>query len=411
MRKKWLGLVLSALILVFGFNAYMEADFSGGGAFGSIAGYLRRVGTNILPSIDNTYDLGSVASSWNDLHVDGTATIGTLATGAVSQSGDLTFTNDNPNIIGGDTDGALSITADTATNQGGSIKLYGNTHATLARDIEFYSDAVMVLSYDLSETNWDFDGENVIGIGEITVIDGASINLQEAVTFTGATTENKIEMPDVLAVALDITQGDNSFMHFVTSDGSEAVVFSEDITAIAATITLANTGLHILDTGVDHDLIVAYNEDATQDNTLNIVLSDANRTLTISGDSTIDQSVAVAGTPSFASVTPSALMHGTEALTATDGGVAASLTKTVTLITSENGGVDVSNITLANGTIGQIKIFVFKVETDAGDTVVLTPNTPVGFATITFDAVGDTCTLIFDGTSWVILSSYEITIG
>jgi hypothetical protein len=37
-----------------------------------------RVASNVLPSADNTYDLGSAANSWKDLFVDGTATIATL---------------------------------------------------------------------------------------------------------------------------------------------------------------------------------------------------------------------------------------------------------------------------------------------------------------------------------------------
>ncbi|KKK50065.1 hypothetical protein LCGC14_3128750, partial [marine sediment metagenome] len=80
---------------------------------------------------------------------------------------DLTFNAANPDIIGFDTDGVLSITAGNTTILGGNIKLYGDTHSTLASDIELYSNATLVLSYDADETNWDFDGENVIGMGTV----------------------------------------------------------------------------------------------------------------------------------------------------------------------------------------------------------------------------------------------------
>ena len=99
---------------------------------------------------------------------DNVSGMGTLAVGAITSSGDLLFSQDNPEILGGDTDGVLIIGADTANNQGGTILLYGNTHGSLASDIEFYFGTTLVLSYDSSDTNWDFDGENVIGIGSLS---------------------------------------------------------------------------------------------------------------------------------------------------------------------------------------------------------------------------------------------------
>lgn len=79
----------------------------------------------------------------------------------------------NPTITGGDSDGVLSITADTAIDQGGNIKIYGNTHSTKAQDIEFYADATLILSWDEDENNWDFEGENVTGVG--TLAAGATV--------------------------------------------------------------------------------------------------------------------------------------------------------------------------------------------------------------------------------------------
>jgi hypothetical protein len=75
---------------------------------------------------------------------------------------------------------------------------------------------------------FSWNGQNLtsvgtIGCGEITVVDGSSINLQEALTFTGATTENKIEIPDNLANALSIQEGANLYQTFVTSDTGASV--------------------------------------------------------------------------------------------------------------------------------------------------------------------------------------------
>jgi len=62
-----------------------------------------------------------------------------------------------------------------------------------------------------------------LGSGTITVQDGSSINLQEDITFTGATTVNQIKFPDNLADALSFKEGANAYLSFTSTDGSESV--------------------------------------------------------------------------------------------------------------------------------------------------------------------------------------------
>lgn len=52
-------------------------------------------------------------------------------------------------------------------------------------------------------------------------------------------------------------------------------------------LTFPNTGLHILDTNATHDLIIAPGSNLTADHTLTLTTGDADRTLTISGDTTL----------------------------------------------------------------------------------------------------------------------------
>jgi hypothetical protein len=66
-----------------------------------------------------------------------------------------------------------------------------------------------------------------------------------------------------------------------------------------STLTLANTGLHILDTNASHDLIIAPGSDLTADRTLTVTTGDANRTLTLSGNATLNQDVSTTGSPRF----------------------------------------------------------------------------------------------------------------
>ena len=105
------------------------------------------------------------------------------------------------------------------------------------------------------------------------------------------------------------------------------------------------------------------------------------------------------------------IQHSSQVLEATNAGVAADLNSTVTILTTDAGGADVNNVSLADGVIGQTHIFTFKTETTAGDTIVITPATPVGFATVTFDAVGDSVTMVFDGVSWIIVGENASTIA
>jgi len=151
MRKR-LSLIFCTLLLVFGINEYIVGGFSGGGAFGAIANYLKVFNTNIIPSADSTYNFGSAARRIKEIHV------ATLAVDAITTSEDFNFSQDNPNILGNDTDGVMTITPDTAITQGGNIRLYGNTHADHAQDIALYADDTLVLLWDESDNDWSLEG-------------------------------------------------------------------------------------------------------------------------------------------------------------------------------------------------------------------------------------------------------------
>jgi len=58
-------------------------------------------------------------------------------------------------------------------------------------------------------------------------------------------------------------------------------------------------------------------------------------------------------------------------------------------------------LTLANGTLGEIKIISHAVD---GGSAVLTPTTKIGFTTITFTAVGDSCMLVYTSAGWNIVA-------
>jgi len=65
---------------------------------------------------------------------------------------------------------------------------------------------------------------------------------------------------------------------------SSVIIDDLDNVTGMTTLTLPNTGLHILDTNASHDLIIAAGSDLTADRTLTFTTGDANRTVTLAGD-------------------------------------------------------------------------------------------------------------------------------
>jgi len=65
-------------------------------------------------------------------------------------------------------------------------------------------------------------------------------------------------------------------------------------------------------------------------------------------------------------------------------------------------------LTLANGSVGEVKVITHTVD---GGSAVLTPTTKIGFSTITFTAVGDTAMLIYTSAGWAIIGSKGVTIA
>ena len=65
-------------------------------------------------------------------------------------------------------------------------------------------------------------------------------------------------------------------------------------------------------------------------------------------------------------------------------------------------------LTLANGTLGQMKIISHVVD---GGSAVLTPTTKIGFTTITFTNVGDSATLVYTSVGWAVIGSYGASVA
>ena len=65
-------------------------------------------------------------------------------------------------------------------------------------------------------------------------------------------------------------------------------------------------------------------------------------------------------------------------------------------------------LTLADGTVGEVKVIAHTVD---GGSAVLTPTTKIGYSTITFTAVGDSVMLVYTSAGWAIVGSRGVTIA
>ena len=81
-----LGSATRQFSTVFAKSASLEYISASNGTLGTTIqiAKINQVSGALLPMADNVFDLGSGAKSWKDLHVQGTATIGTLAIGNVA---------------------------------------------------------------------------------------------------------------------------------------------------------------------------------------------------------------------------------------------------------------------------------------------------------------------------------------
>jgi hypothetical protein len=164
----------------------------------------------------------------------------------IQDSGIVIDDADNISNIGTLEAAGITDTAVTATNMAAGT--VGQRPGGTVGDIRYNSTLGEFELYIAAWHNLIRSSANVvlgtIGCDEITVADGHGINLQEDITFLGATTENKIMFPDNLPVALDFTEAGNSYLKFVTTNAGEKVVFGKLFEAPTAckigNLTLAN---------------------------------------------------------------------------------------------------------------------------------------------------------------------------
>ena len=179
------------------------------------------------PQTDSDVDLGTTGARFKDAYVDSIT-----VTNDVDIAGDLT--------LSAGADGALRFSAAS------SIKILDNSATSLVIE---EADAAY-LTFDTTNSseqviihqNVSLSDKNLTNVGDINAdslsVDDAAVGLD--IQFGGNTTLNKLTLTDNLADALNINEGGTSYLKFVTTNGSEQVVFGKGSTFAGTTI--ANLG-------------------------------------------------------------------------------------------------------------------------------------------------------------------------
>jgi hypothetical protein len=119
--------------------------------------------------------------------------------------------------------------------------------------------------------------------------------------------------------------------------------------------------------------------------------------LTVSGTTALAGNIALSGNTTLTG----ALLTSVNTLT---GAGAVSLTTTTTVLDTTGANA----LTLASGATGQIKVITMRAR--VGDAT-LTPTALEGGTTLTFNSIGDTVALVYNGTKWAIISNNGATLA
>jgi hypothetical protein len=199
------------------------------------------VASSLIPSADNTYDLGASGSEWRNLFIDGTANIDSLAADAATIAGNLVV-NGNTTLGNAATD-TVTITADVASN---IIPSADNTYDLGASGSEWKDlfidgtaniDSLVADTADINGGTIDgavIGGSTPAAISGTTGTFSGNVSISDKIIHTGDT-NTAIRFPAADTVTVE-TSGSERLR--VTSTGTVGIL----TTTPAATLDVAGTG-------------------------------------------------------------------------------------------------------------------------------------------------------------------------
>jgi hypothetical protein len=226
-----------------GSNAYVILKYTGSSEGSNNLTFPDETGTilSTATSFAGAISIATSASNGNiSLNPNGT---GEVVIGNGSASGKIT-TNSTQDLVldtnAGTNSGSITIT--DGTNGNIAITPHGTGEVDISK-VDIDGGAIDGTTIGGSTpaagsfTSLDVDNGNITNVGDI---DCDSISIADAavgldINFGGNTTLNKISLTDNLADALNINEGGTSYMKFVTTNSSEAIVTGKDLETLTTT--------------------------------------------------------------------------------------------------------------------------------------------------------------------------------
>ena len=211
-----------------------DATIAGNLTFGDAAtdtvSFAADVNSNLLPAVDDTYDLGAVGAEWRNLYIDGTANIDTAAvdtanvgtlnvTGNADVDGDLTVTGTmNTSITGAATTAARLTTSRTIALGGdvsGAVNFDGSQNITINTIIADDSHNHIIANVDGLQAALDSKSANLSDLGvtsniaELNLLDGVNVTTAELSFVNGVTSNIQTQLDGKLtSFSLETYTGD-----------------------------------------------------------------------------------------------------------------------------------------------------------------------------------------------------------
>jgi len=198
------------------------------------------VASAILPSVDDTHDLGATGSEWRNLYIDGTANIDSL----VADTADIDGGNIDGTVIGNTTAAAGSFTTLSAST---SITgdLTGNADTATALET---ARTIGGVSFDGS-ANINLPGVNTAGNQDTTGNAATATALETARTIAGnsfdGTANITIASTDLSDLSQAVDTTDDVTFAAVTTTGN--VIVGGDLTVNGTTTTISTTNTVVSD--------------------------------------------------------------------------------------------------------------------------------------------------------------------
>ena len=346
-------------------NADLELDGSGTGH------------TKILANatVVGTLNTADVATTGNTT-VSGSLTTGTFAVGDLNIIADGTITSDTNGDIAIDPAGTGAIVLTGPITHAGTQTTTGQLNVD---NLRLDGNVLSATSGGITLT--PADGQNVTVGGTNTNLTAAEANF----TLMEATTTRT----DTLST--DTSNGDLT----IGTQGTGNIVLDTETIARTGNVSFDVSGYVVIDAGAGD----IYLKD---DGTNFAILSNSAGNLEIKSGNTTALSMTGANVAAQGDLTVAGAFIGSRQTISGAGAI--NLTTLFTEITTT--GADAYS--LANGTVGQVKIITMAVN---GGDATITPTTFANGTSMTMDAVQDSVTLIYGANGWVVLASQNVTIN